>query len=1634
MASIPQSVLASGLQGMSVVHGTATMQVDGNKTTIRNSVNAIINWKQFNIGQNEMVQFLQESNNSAVFNRVTSDQISQLKGILDSNGQVFLINPNGITIGKDAIINTNGFTASTLDISNENIKAHNFTLEQTKDKALAEIVNHGLITVGKDGSVNLIGGKVKNEGVISVNGGSISLLAGQKITISDIINPTITYSIAAPENEAINLGDIFAKGGNINVRAANIRNQGKLSADSVSKDKSGNIILSAKEGEAEIGGVISAQNQQAKGGKLMITGDKVTLKTGAVIDLSGKEGGETYLGGDERGEGKNGIQLAKKTSLEKGSTINVSGKEKGGRAIVWGDIALIDGNINAQGSDIAKTGGFVETSGHDLFIKDNAIVDAKEWLLDPEEVTISTTPSGRSDSEYSEDASYTGLGRSPNDQKRNKDDKATLTNTTLEKILARGSYVNITAKSKINVTSDINLSNGSLTLWSEGKNRKGLEINGNITANGNNGNANLTIYSGGWLDIHSNISLREGDNINITAKGDIAFEQGSNQTIKGQGTITSGNQKGFRFENVSLNGVGRGLTFTTNRSQDGNGNITNYFNGSLNVSGNVSINMASPRTSWVKRVAGRTHWNVTTLNISPNSNFNITIDSRGGVNGSAGTLGRRSDLNGISFNKDTTFNVGMGSAVNFDIKTSIIVNNNFDSNYALFNGNISVLGGGRVKFKLDASSNSYPTSGVHIKSRSFNVSGGSSLDFEAAGSTKTAFEIYNDLTLNATGGSIKLRQIEGTDSKIGQGIVAKKNITFEGGNIIFGSQKASTTIKGNVTINENTNATLRGANFNKNKSALNITGNVINKGNLTTDGSIININGNLTVAASARLQAITNFTFNVSGKFDNKGNSNISIAEGGAHFKDIENTQNLSISTNSSSTYSTVIDGNITNKKGDLNITDNKANAEIQIGGNISQKEGNLTISSDKINITKQTTIKKGTNEEDSGSDTESNANLTIKTKELKLTGGLNISGFNKAEITAKDNSDLIIGKASSDSGNAGAQKVIFDKVQDSKISAGNHNVTLNSEVETSNGNSNAAGDSNGNNAGLTISAKDVAVNNNITSHKTINISATTGNVTTKEGTTINATTGGVEVTAKTGDIKGGIESASGNVNITASGNTLNVSNITGQNVTVTANSGAVTTTEGSTINATTGNANITTQTGSINGKVESSSGSVTLIATGKDLTVGNISGNTVTITADKGKLTTTEGSTINATASSVTISTKEGGLNGAIEAKQGTVDITAKEGALTVSNVTAKNNVAVKAEQGTLTTTSSGTIKSEESKVELTAQSGLINGDVAAEKDSVAITASGNKLIVANITSKTATLTAESGKLTTQAGSTISGTDSVTTSSQSGDIEGTISGNTVSVTANTGSLTIKNGAKVDATNGAATLTAESGKLTTQTGSSITSSKGEATLTANNSDIAGNINAANVTLNTTGTLTTVEGSNINAASGTLVINAKDAKLNGEASGNHTVVNATNASGSGRVTAVTSSNVNITGDLSTINGLNIISKNGKNTVVLKGAEIDVKYIQPGVASANEVIEAKRVLEKVKDLSDEERETLAKLGVSAVRFVEPNNTITVNTQNEFTTRPSSQVTISEGKACFSSGNGAAVCTNITDGGQQ
>ena len=92
--------------------GAASFVTNGGKLTVTNTPGTSINWQSFNIGKGNTVQFVQQSSASMVFNRVTGSTPSSILGNLISNGKVFLINPNGITIGTGAYIYTAAFVAS----------------------------------------------------------------------------------------------------------------------------------------------------------------------------------------------------------------------------------------------------------------------------------------------------------------------------------------------------------------------------------------------------------------------------------------------------------------------------------------------------------------------------------------------------------------------------------------------------------------------------------------------------------------------------------------------------------------------------------------------------------------------------------------------------------------------------------------------------------------------------------------------------------------------------------------------------------------------------------------------------------------------------------------------------------------------------------------------------------------------------------------------------------------------------------------------------------------------------------------------------------------------------------------------------------------------------------------------------------------------------------------------------------------------------------------------------------------------------------------------------------------------------------------------------------------------------------
>lgn len=379
-----------------VVNGQVTFSQNGNVFSITNSPNAIINWSSFSIAQGEIVRFLQQSSNSAVLNRITGQDPSRIMGALQSNGHVYLINPNGILFGAGAQVNVAGLLASTLDIANADFLAG-------KNKFLAganaaSVVNEGAITTPSGGKVFLIAPDVTNSGIITSPQGEVVLAAGHSVQLADSSNPGMHVVVSAPENQAINIGEVIAQGGRIGIYGALVNQRGTLNANSAVIGENGKIILkSTRKTLLEAGSVTTATGVDI-GGEVQVLGEQVGLMGDARVDVRGQNGGGTALiGGDYQGKNA-AVMNAQQVFVGKDAKISadaiVSGN--GGKVIVWGDqSAQAFGTISARGGTLSGNGGFVETSGHFLDVA-GIRVDAGapkgkngQWLLDPYNINVS---------------------------------------------------------------------------------------------------------------------------------------------------------------------------------------------------------------------------------------------------------------------------------------------------------------------------------------------------------------------------------------------------------------------------------------------------------------------------------------------------------------------------------------------------------------------------------------------------------------------------------------------------------------------------------------------------------------------------------------------------------------------------------------------------------------------------------------------------------------------------------------------------------------------------------------------------------------------------------------------------------------------------------------------------------------------------------------------------------------------------------------------------------------------------------------------------------------------------------------------------------------------------------------------
>ncbi|RYF54327.1 MAG: filamentous hemagglutinin N-terminal domain-containing protein, partial [Comamonadaceae bacterium] len=147
------------------VHGAVQLLPGGKSLTVVtvNGVgtqHSVIDWRSFSVPKGSTTHFLQPSASSTSINRVTGNAPSHLFGTLSSNGRLVLVNPAGIAVGKDGAVDTAGFTASTLALSDADAVAGRMRFSAVRDNKDLKVDGRVL---ARNGDVVLLGTDVKIE-------------------------------------------------------------------------------------------------------------------------------------------------------------------------------------------------------------------------------------------------------------------------------------------------------------------------------------------------------------------------------------------------------------------------------------------------------------------------------------------------------------------------------------------------------------------------------------------------------------------------------------------------------------------------------------------------------------------------------------------------------------------------------------------------------------------------------------------------------------------------------------------------------------------------------------------------------------------------------------------------------------------------------------------------------------------------------------------------------------------------------------------------------------------------------------------------------------------------------------------------------------------------------------------------------------------------------------------------------------------------------------------------------------------------------------------------------------------------------------------------------------------------------
>lgn len=628
--------------------------------TIKNH-NAFNSFSKFNVDNGKIVNLVVPKNSQNLINLIHSET-SNINGILNSlknnhiGGNVFLVNPYGVTIGAKGIINVGSLT----------------TITPTKD-----FMNNFFTSAGNpdDTSVNtLINGELPiNSNASLINNGQINTIESFKSNTGSFFNTGDINTSAVFKETDIDVGDVVninplenasavaVNNGNVIIRATNdIVNSGKIVADGSNNIDAGNIgLIAGNNITLASNSLISAKGkgENSNAGNIYALADNnLYFNKGAILDVRGGnvsgDGGFIELSSNNLVEIDGGIFKANANNGQPGQIlidppfINVGDTYSDGADINFtADIyitVLTDATVSSRNLLTPAIGEDVSALNHMTALSQgnsgSITFDAPTLTFGVNSRILSFADngfvSGNIDS-YGKNIEVCGATFNSGTDRDVQfisslagSDIFILRNTSID---ARNFIINSAGKIRFhdaNVTGNTFLTSSQPATDTDAEIGIGnyatlVNINGNLTATATAGNiyyyggsvsGNATFNTGEDFDHRYSLSLGHynpvniGGNLNISSIGHVVFEEG---LVAGNTTINSLRSVGIFDVNLlgNLNANTEVLGLFGNNI-GGNVNITSYYGALLgvdrilNVAGDVVVNSFGPVAYYLGDVGG----------------------------------------------------------------------------------------------------------------------------------------------------------------------------------------------------------------------------------------------------------------------------------------------------------------------------------------------------------------------------------------------------------------------------------------------------------------------------------------------------------------------------------------------------------------------------------------------------------------------------------------------------------------------------------------------------------------------------------------------------------------------------------------------------------------------------------------------------------------------------------------------------------------------------------------------------------------------------------------------------------------------------------------------------------------------